>query len=102
MRAAYYRYAVTRGSADNRHVEQDESTSEIAAANPITVGPGADNDIMLEQHDETLGETRVIWFDARHAEALAAAILAHAKVVRGRRWEVIKLLLRAKRQCRLP
>ena len=61
-----------------------EST-EIAAANPITVGAGADDDIMLEQLDETVGETRVIWFDVRHAEAIAAAILTHAKVVRGLR-----------------
>jgi hypothetical protein len=40
---------------------------------------------MMEQRDDTLGETRTIWFDVRHAEALAAAILAHAKVVRGQR-----------------
>ena len=66
-------------------VEQGGPTSEIAAGNPITVGPGTDSDIMLEQRDDTLGETRVIWFDARHAEAIAAAILAYAKVVRGQR-----------------
>ena len=66
-------------------LEQDEPTIEVAAANPITVSSGADDDIMLEQRDDTLSETRVIWFDVRHAEALAAAILAHAKVVRGQR-----------------
>ena len=65
--------------------EQDEPTIEVAAANPITVSSGADDDIVLEQRDDTLSETRVIWFDVRHAEALAAAILAHAKIVRGQR-----------------
>jgi hypothetical protein len=58
---------------------------EIAAANPITVECGADRDIMLTQHDYTLGEERVIWFDVRHAESVAAAILAQARIVRGRR-----------------
>jgi len=64
-------------------LEQDEPAIEVAVANPITVSSGSDADIVLEQRDDTLGETRVIWFDVRHAEALAAAILAHAKVVRG-------------------
>jgi hypothetical protein len=66
-------------------LEQDEPTIEVAAANPITVSSGADDDIMLEQRDDTLSETRVIWLDVRHAEALAAAILAQAKIVRGQR-----------------
>jgi hypothetical protein len=66
-------------------VEEGEPTSEIAAANPITIGPGGDSDIMMEQRDDTLGETRTIWLDVRDAEALAGAILAHAKVVRGQR-----------------
>ena len=65
--------------------EQDEPTIEVGGANPITVSSGADDDIVLEQRDDTLCETRVIWFDVRHAEALAAAILARAKVVRGQR-----------------
>jgi hypothetical protein len=66
-------------------LKQDEPTIEVAAASPITVSSGADNDVVLEQRDDTLGETREIWFDVRHAEALAAAILAQAKVVRGQR-----------------
>jgi hypothetical protein len=58
---------------------------EIAAANPISVERGAGRDIMLTQHDDTLGEERVIWFDVGHAELVAAAILAQARIVRGRR-----------------
>lgn len=69
---------------DTRPVELREA-NEIAAANPITVERGADRDIMLTQHDDTLGEERVIWFDVRHAESVAAAILAQARMVRARR-----------------
>lgn len=70
---------------DNLSVEVRDAPYEIAAANPITVEGGADRDIMLGQHDDTLGEERVIWFDVRHAELVAAAILAQARIVRGRR-----------------
>ena len=69
---------------DTRLVELREA-NEIAAANPITVERGADRDIMLTQHDDMLGEERVIWFDVRHAESVAAAILAQARIVRARR-----------------
>ena len=66
-------------------IDEPEATSEIAAANPIMIGPGADTDVMLEQRGDALGETHVNWFDVRHAEAVAAAILAHAKVIREQR-----------------
>ena len=69
---------------DTIAVERLEA-NEIAAANPITVECGADRDIMLTQHDDTLGEERVIWFNVRHAESVAAAILAQARMVRARR-----------------
>jgi len=40
---------------------------------------------MLTQQDYTLGEERVICFDVRHAESVAAAMLAQARIVRTRR-----------------
>ena len=70
---------------DSLSAEVLDAPHEIAAANAITAECGADRDIMLTQHDDTLGEERVIWFDVRHAESVAAAILAQARVVRGRR-----------------
>ena len=76
---------VTRLGRNCALSEQDEPTSEIAAANPITVECGGDRDIMLTQQDYTLGEERVICFDVRHAESVAAAMLAQARIVRTRR-----------------
>jgi hypothetical protein len=71
---------------DNLSEEVLAAPYEIDAANPITVECGAvecgavecgaDPDIMLTQHDDTLGEERVILFDVLHADAVAAAILA--------------------------
>ena len=68
---------------DTLSAEVLDAPYEIAAANPITVEN--DRDIMLTQHDDTLGEERVIWFDVRHAELVAAAILAQSRIVRARR-----------------
>ena len=61
--------------------DERESTSEIASGESHH-GTPADNDAMLEQRDDALGETRVIRFDVRRAEAVAAAILVHAKLIR--------------------
>jgi len=62
-----------------------DAPHEVAAANPISVEGGADHDIMLTQHDDTLCEERVIWFDVRHAESVASAILAQPRSMRGQR-----------------
>jgi hypothetical protein len=70
---------------DDTMLVEVREVNEIAAANPIAVECGADRDIMLTQHDDTLGEERVIWFNVRHAESVAAAILAQARMVRARR-----------------
>jgi hypothetical protein len=51
------------------------------AGGEITVEQGADRDVLIEQHDSTLGETRSIWFDVRHAETICAAILAQARAI---------------------
>ena len=57
--------------------------SKTAAGGEISVEPGSDRDVLIEQRDDTLGETRSIWFDVRHAETVCAAILAQARAIKG-------------------
>ena len=50
----------------------------IPADDPIVVAVGGDNDIVIAQADK-IGEEDVIYFDVRHANAVAAAILTLAR-----------------------
>ena len=66
---------------------KDDHIAPIApiatAGGEISVEPGSDRDVLIEQRDDTLGETRSIWFDVRHAETVCAAILAQARAIKG-------------------
>ena len=56
---------------------------EVPSTEPITVALGGDNDIVIAQlHND--GRRASVYFDVRHANAIAAAILTLAKDFSGR------------------
>ena len=56
---------------------------EVPSTEPITVALGGDNDIVIAQLDND-GRRASVYFDVRHANAIAAAILTLAKDFSGR------------------
>ena len=56
---------------------------EVPSTEPITVALGEDNDIVIAQLDNG-GRRASVYFDVRHANAIAAAILTLAKDFSGR------------------
>jgi len=56
---------------------------EVPSTEPITVALGGDKDIVIAQlHND--GRRASVYFDVRHANAIAAAILTLAKDFSGR------------------